>query len=67
MRNKYLNIQREKMKQLKQHLNRVKFSQKIPEVETPENKSLEFIPNVIVKIKLEEPCSETKKTKVIRL
>lgn len=44
----------------------VKFSQKLPEnpAETPENKSLEFIPGVIVKLKLEEPCGEVKKTKV---
>lgn len=69
MRNKYLNMQREKMRQLKQHLNRAKFSQKNteqPEIkkDTPENKTLEFVPGVIVKMSLEEPCSEVKKTKV---
>lgn len=62
-------MQREKMKQLKQHLNQVKFSQRTPDVpenenKTPKTKTLDFIPGVIVKLKLEEPCSELKKTKV---
>lgn len=64
MRNKYLNMQREKMHQLKQHLYRAKFAQK---TETPieiKKEILDFIPGVIVKMTLEEPCNEIKKTKV---
>lgn len=65
MRNKYLNMQREKMHQLKQHLYRAKYTQK---TETPpieiKKETLDFIPGVIVKMTVEEPCNEIKKTKV---
>lgn len=67
-------MQREKMKQVKQHLHRTKFSQKIQDVQennpepikdkTGSGAGIEFIPGTIVKIQLKESCEEVKKTKV---
>lgn len=81
MRNRYLDLQKKKMKQYKQYLNRIKYGQKcfdklkktsdieeiklIEETKTTEEKNkLEFIPGVIVKVKLPEPCFDVKKLKV---
>lgn len=78
MRNRYLNTQRMKMKQLKVFLRKRQFANNEEKMhhknddETAVNnesvedkKGLEFVPGVIVKIKLPEPSSDSKKTKVI--
>lgn len=66
-------MQRDKMKQLKQYLNRTKYSQQNyeennPKIDVPQKEAqvqkLQFTPNVIVKVSLTEPCSEPKKLKV---
>ncbi|XP_014213591.1 la-related protein 7 [Copidosoma floridanum] len=76
LRNKYLNLQRTKMKQLKQHLWKVKWNQwgdrvKVEKMEThveetesvnPASK-LEFSPGLIVKAELNEPCIDPKSFK----
>lgn len=81
LRNRYLDLQKKKMKEFKQYLNRQKFSQKNydkkksqPEEkdvkDSKENeevieevKKLSYIPGVIVKLKLPEPCIDVKKLK----
>ncbi|XP_017769733.1 PREDICTED: la-related protein 7 [Nicrophorus vespilloides] len=72
MRNRYLNMQRDKMKQLKQHLNKRRFNNKAnnhdnnevkqQEVEE-ETKKLQFVPGCIVQLKFSESCNDTKKAK----
>ncbi|XP_043249301.1 la-related protein 7 [Colletes gigas] len=82
LRNKYLELQRSKMKQLKQHLRKTRWNQwcnyeKIkPEKEendekekaTKENNEntqrFTFTPGVIVKIKLDTPCTDPKQFKM---
>lgn len=78
MRNRYLNNQRKKMKMLKIHLKKKKYqpydnrsnsersTDDMVDTTAPdlsESKKLEFIPGVIVKAKLPEPCYDLKKTK----
>lgn len=74
MRNRYLDLQRKKMKELKTYLHKSKFSRQnyIPQENPEQPKSeegiqkmekLEFIPGVIVKVKLPEPCINLKKLK----
>jgi La-related protein 7 len=78
LRNKYLELQRSKMKQLKQHMRRTRRNQwsdrnkmEIEHEENVDNKkekpssSLEFTPGVIVKVELHEPCTDIKGFKVI--
>lgn len=79
MRNKYLNMQRLKMKALKAHLNKKKFTnitedtrERHMEVEMlTSNKEcektksrIEFQPGVIIKLKILEPTFDMKKLKV---
>lgn len=70
------------MKELKQHLNRARFSNTNydensmqpesnltatnKEVKKESVTKLEFVPGVIVNVKLPEPCHDAKKTKVSR-
>ncbi|OXU22748.1 hypothetical protein TSAR_002253 [Trichomalopsis sarcophagae] len=76
LRNKYLELQRAKMKQLKQNIKRARWNQwgdkgkmETEQEETTGTKKentasgLEFIPNVIVKIELNEPCIDPKSFK----
>ncbi|CAG9824166.1 unnamed protein product [Phaedon cochleariae] len=78
MRNRYLDLQRKKMKEFKTHLNRQRFSQKNydrqklnkedssqPSDETPKEDvaKLEFVPGVIIKMILNEPYMDSKKLK----
>lgn len=78
LRNKYLDLQRLRMKQLKQHMRKVKCNQwgeknkmEFEQDETVTVKkentssSLEFTPGVIVKVKLNEVCVDPKGFKVI--
>lgn len=74
LRNKYLDLQRAKMKQLKQHLRKVKWNQwgDRNRMETdavddtkkvnPASK-LEYSPGLIVKVELNEPCVDPKSFK----
>lgn len=78
MRNKYLNMQREKMKALKAHLNKKKFAMfndktkeqtmddlcETQEESRKSKKGFEFQPGVIVKLTLPEPVFDLKKLKV---
>lgn len=78
LRNKYLHLQRNKMKQLKQHLHKARWNQwggnrmETEEVETKSTKEkcevsvpkFVFTPGVIVKIDLEKPCANPKSFKV---
>lgn len=75
MRNRYLDLQRKKMKEFKQYLYRNRYSQKSDNgmkkqdnLETEMNESpvtkLEFQPGLIAKLKLSEPCEDAKKLKV---
>lgn len=81
MRNKYLNNQRKKMKELKEYFERQKIGGNAEEKnnqhiemnidmaeneteKTSEPKGSHFKPGVILKIKLPEPCQDTKKLKV---
>lgn len=74
MRNRYLDMQRKKMQELKQHLHRAKFADQVEETNTnaadingkrtvEEGAKIEYTPNVIVKVRLAEPCHDIKKTK----
>lgn len=70
MRNRYLNMQREKMKELKAHLNKKRFAsghqqaKTVPaDAEKKTSKTIEFVPGVIVKIKLPEPSFDSKQLK----
>ncbi|XP_015184861.1 PREDICTED: la-related protein 7 [Polistes dominula] len=80
LRNKYLELQRSKMKQLKQHLKKtrnqwnnfdktksdkeeIEEKEKISNVDKTTMRSFSFTPGVIVKIKLDEPCTDTKSFK----
>nr|XP_023015015.1 la-related protein 7 [Leptinotarsa decemlineata] len=80
MRNRYLDLQRKKMREFKQYLNRQKFSAKghirtkalkeeagqlVEEMPQREEEpvKLEYVPGVIVKLKLAEPCMDAKKLK----
>ncbi|XP_012286644.1 la-related protein 7 [Orussus abietinus] len=79
LRNKYLELQRNKMKLLKQHLKRARWNQwnshdklktEKEEAEETNNQkeqntapSITFVPGVIVKIEMEEPCSDPKSFK----
>lgn len=74
MRNRYLDMQRKKMRELKQHLNRAKYARQVEDANTNavdikskpaehEGPKTEYIPNVIVKVRLSEPCHDIKKTK----
>ncbi|CAG9854708.1 unnamed protein product [Phyllotreta striolata] len=79
MRNRYLDLQKKKMKEFKQYLNRQKYSQRNYDKsrkqqqtdvaqfkEEPKENSapkLEFLPGVIVKLKLPEPVIDIKKFK----
>ncbi|CAH0548128.1 unnamed protein product [Brassicogethes aeneus] len=73
MRNKYLDLQKKKMKEFKQYLNRNRFSQrtfkKTENLEIIENEEtglatkLEYQPGLIVKVKLPEVCDDLKKLK----
>lgn len=71
MRNRYLDLQRKTMKEFKQYLHKQNFTQNITnnqEVDKNSEKEispkLEFIPGVIVKLILPEPCTDVKKLKV---
>lgn len=74
LRNKYLDLQRSKMKQLKQHLRRANWNQWGNRVDTEHveeadnnkktSSALEFIPGVIVKVELKEACIDPKGFKV---
>lgn len=76
LRNRYLNMQRKQMKELKQHLNRARFSNQNyddensmqsltnGEIKKETANKLELVPGVIVKVKLTESCHDVKKTKV---
>lgn len=77
LRNKYLELQRAKMKQLKQNIKRARWNQwgdrnkmETEHEETTGTKkesatsALEFKPNLIVKIELNEPCIDPKGFKV---
>lgn len=77
LRNKYLELQRNKMKQLKQHLKKARWNQwsnyekNRTEKEESEEKekvskenvttrSFSFIPGVIVKVEMNQPCTDPK-------
>ena len=80
LRNKYLELQRSKMKQLKQHLRKPRWNQ--PRSNYEKNKSereendekdkisamtgcrFSFTPGVIVKIEMNKPCTDSKALKV---
>lgn len=79
LRNKYLELQRSKMKQLKQHLKKTRnqwynYDRTKSDKEDTEEKEkisttdktprLSFIPGVIVKIELNEPCTDPRSLKV---
>ncbi|XP_043286533.1 la-related protein 7 [Venturia canescens] len=79
LRNKYLQLQRNKMKQLKQHLHKARWNQwgssnriegeEVEKKSTKEKSEVStpkfvFTPGVIVKIELEEPCSNPKNFKL---
>lgn len=70
LRNRYLDMQRKAMRQLKQHLNRQRFAYAYKEEpKEPVNSATPKKPEVIesgtiVKIQLCEPCYESKKLKV---
>ncbi|KAK2579111.1 hypothetical protein KPH14_001282 [Odynerus spinipes] len=81
LRNKYLELQRTKMKQLKQHLKKTRNQwfnydktksdkedneekKKIPTIDKASVRSFSFTPGVIVKIELNEPCSDPKGLKM---
>lgn len=77
LRNKYLELQRAKMKQLKQHMRNARWNQwgekNKMEYECEENpvckkdnaaSNLEFIPGVIVKVELSQACVDPKGFKV---
>ncbi|XP_047368970.1 la-related protein 7 [Vespa velutina] len=78
LRNKYLELQRSKMKQLKQHLKKTRnqwynYDRTKSDKEDTEEKEkisaidknprLSFIPGVIVKIELNEPCTDPRSLK----
>ncbi|KAG5893145.1 hypothetical protein JTB14_000409 [Gonioctena quinquepunctata] len=77
MRNRYLDLQRKKMKEFKQYLNRQKYSKshdrpmkeeggqflEEPSPEVEEVVKLEYVSGVIVRIKLPEMCADPKKLK----
>lgn len=69
LRNRYLDLQKKKMKQFKQYLYKQKRHQREPN-KTDEVKNnevvqkLQFTPSVIVKLKLQEPADDVKKLKV---
>ncbi|XP_046838555.1 la-related protein 7 [Vespa crabro] len=78
LRNKYLELQRSKMKQLKQHLKKTRnqwynYDRTKSDKEDTEEKEkisatdktprLSFIPGVIVKIELNEPCTDSRSLK----
>lgn len=74
MRNRYLDMQKKKMKELKQHLHRAKYARRVEDTHAnpadtngkpteEEGPKIEYTPNVIVKVRLSEPCHDIKKTK----
>ncbi|XP_043505178.1 la-related protein 7-like isoform X2 [Polistes fuscatus] len=80
LRNKYLELQRSKMKQLKQHLKKtrdqwnnfdktksdkeeIEEKEKISNINKTTMRSFSFTPGVIVKIKLDEPCTDARSLK----
>ncbi|XP_014616882.1 PREDICTED: la-related protein 7 [Polistes canadensis] len=80
LRNKYLELQRSKMKQLKQHLKKtrdqwnnfdktksdkeeIEEKEKISNIDKTTMRSFSFTPGVIVKIKLDEPCTDARSLK----
>ncbi|CAG9763148.1 unnamed protein product [Ceutorhynchus assimilis] len=65
LRNQYLQLQRKKMKEFKQYLYKQKYGPKEFEEEPiiAEPIKLNYIPGVIVKLKLLEPCNDVKKLK----
>ncbi|XP_011499441.1 PREDICTED: la-related protein 7 [Ceratosolen solmsi marchali] len=77
LRNKYLELQRSKMKQLKQHMRRARRNQwgdrnkiEVEHEESVDSKkekpasNLEFVPGVIVKVEFNEPCVDVKDFKL---
>lgn len=76
MRNRYLDLQKKKMKEFKQYLNRQRFAPRgydknlrkinveIPQIKDEPKEKLEFVSGVIVKVKLPEPIIDAKKIKV---
>ncbi|KAI4491015.1 hypothetical protein M0802_010518 [Mischocyttarus mexicanus] len=81
LRNKYLELQRSKMKQLKQHLKKtrsqwnnfdktkpdkedIEEKEKIVTVAKPSKNAISFTPGVVVKITLNEMCTDTKSLKM---
>ncbi|KOC60892.1 La-related protein 7 [Habropoda laboriosa] len=76
LRNKYLELQRSKMKQLKQHLRKTRWNQwsnyekNKPEKEENDEKDnpttcrFSFTPGVIVKIEMDKPCTDPKGFKI---
>ncbi|CAH1976936.1 unnamed protein product [Acanthoscelides obtectus] len=70
MRNRYLNLQRKKMKELKQYLhkqshkdNKKENSAKEHTVKDSSKAIVEFVPGIIIKVVLPEPCLDAKKMK----
>ncbi|VEN55461.1 unnamed protein product [Callosobruchus maculatus] len=69
MRNRYLNLQRKKMKELKQYLHKQSYNdRKKNSKEEHATKKIskdleEFVPGIIVKMILPEPCLDAKKIK----
>lgn len=73
MRNRYLDLQRSKMKKLKEHLNRVRFSkdetneknqEEKKQIDIKETPKILYKPGVIVKVTFSEQLEELKKMKV---
>ncbi|XP_018567612.1 la-related protein 7 [Anoplophora glabripennis] len=70
MRNRYLDLQRKNMKEFKQYLHKQNFTQNVTNNQDIDKNSekeippkLEYVPGVIVKLVLPEPCSDVKKLK----
>nr|CAI5841366.1 unnamed protein product [Callosobruchus analis] len=70
MRNRYLNLQRKKMKELKQYLHKQSYKdRKENHIEEHASKKdskniVDFVPGVIVKMVLPEPCLDAKEVKI---